>query len=78
MKLLRYGPAGAERPAILDRDGQLRDLSAHVDDLAGSALSPASLAALSALDTQSLPLVEGAPRIGACVGGVGKFMVSVR
>lgn len=74
MKLLRYGPRGQERPAMLDEDGGLRDLSAHVGDIAGDALSPEGLAALAALDPASLPLVGETPRIGPCVGAVGKFL----
>ena len=74
MKLLRYGPKGQEKPALLDAQGQLRDLSAHVPDIAGDALLPESLARLAALDPSSLPLVEGAPRLGACVGKIGKFV----
>ncbi len=74
MKLLRYGPAGQEKPGILDADGHLRDLSAHVADVDGAALAPASLAKIAAIDVASLPLVEGTPRIGACVGKVGKFL----
>jgi len=74
MKLLRYGEKGAEKPGLLDADNQIRDLSAHVPDIAGQALSPESLAALAALDPRSLPVVAGQPRIGACVGQVGKFI----
>ncbi|WP_146586927.1 fumarylacetoacetate hydrolase family protein [Puniceibacterium confluentis] len=74
MKFLRYGPPGAEKPGLLDAEGGLRDLSAHVQDLAGTTLSPESLGALAALDTANLPLVAGSPRIGPCVGGVGKFL----
>ena len=74
MKLLRYGPRGQERPAMLDEDGGLRDLSAHVGDIAGDVLSPEGLAALAALDPASLPLVGETPRIGQCVGAVGKFL----
>ena len=74
MKLLRYGAPGQERPGLLDRQGRLRDLSGHVDDIAGAALLPESLARLAALDPQSLPLVDGAPRLGACVGQVGKMV----
>ncbi len=74
MKLLRYGPAGQEKPGILDADGRLRDLSAHVADIDGAALAPASLAKIAALDVASLPLVDGTPRVGACVGKVGKFL----
>ena len=74
MKLLRYGPKGQEKPGILDADGRIRDLSAHVDDIAGDALTPQGLAKLSGLDPASLPLVGGDPRIGPCVGRVGKFI----
>ncbi|MBT2375290.1 fumarylacetoacetate hydrolase family protein [Pseudomonas fluorescens] len=74
MKLLRYGEKGQERPALLDKDGQLRDLSAHISDIAGSALLPHNLARLQDLDPASLPLVAGTPRLGACVGQVGKFI----
>ena len=67
MKLLRIGAPGAEKPAMLAADGSMRDLSAHVRDIDGAALAPASLAKLAALDPASLPKVEGAPRIGPCV-----------
>ena len=74
MKLLRYGAPGAERPGLLDSQGRIRDLSAHLDDVAGAALLPDALARLAALDTADLPAVEGNPRIGPCVGRVGKFI----
>ncbi|MCR6480436.1 fumarylacetoacetate hydrolase family protein [Variovorax sp. ZS18.2.2] len=74
MKLLRYGAAGQERPAMLDAEGRLRDLSAHVNDIAHDVLLPSGLARIAALDPQTLPLVEGSPRIGACVAGSGKFI----
>ncbi|KQW41639.1 MULTISPECIES: ureidoglycolate lyase [Pseudomonas] len=74
MKLLRYGEKGSEKPGLLDADNQIRDLSAHVPDIAGQVLGPDSLAALAALDPRSLPIVAGQPRIGACVGQVGKFI----
>ena len=74
MKLLRYGEKGQERPALLDNDGKLRDLSAVVADIAGQTLSPESIARLQDIDPSTLPLVEGSPRIGACVGQVGKFI----
>ena len=67
MKLLRVGAPGAEKPAILAADGTLRDLSAHIGDIDGAALSLASLAKLAALDPASLPAVPGQPRIGPCV-----------
>ena len=74
MKLLRYGDKGQEKPGLLDAQGNIRDLSAHIADVAGTALSAASLAALGKIDPASLPLVSGSPRIGACVGQVGKFI----
>ncbi|TPJ82530.1 fumarylacetoacetate hydrolase family protein [Mesorhizobium sp. B2-6-2] len=74
MKLLRYGEAGSERPGLLDADGTIRDLSAHVTDIAGTALHPASLEMLSKLDPKSLPVVPGKPRLGACIAGTGKFI----
>ncbi|MBN7776080.1 fumarylacetoacetate hydrolase family protein [Nitratireductor aquimarinus] len=74
MKLLRYGPKGQEKPGLVDAEGQIRDLSHHVPDIAGDVLSPAGLAAIAALDVASLPAVEGSPRIGPCVGRVGKFL----
>ena len=74
MKLLRYGEKGQERPALLDNNGALRDLSAVVTDIAGDTLSPQSIARLQEIDPSTLPLVQGSPRIGACVGQVGKFI----
>ncbi len=74
MKLLRYGPLGQEKPGLLDAAGTLRDLSAHVADIDGAALSPDSLARLRAIDPATLPAVPGTPRIGACVGAIGKFV----
>ena len=74
MKLLRYGAVGQEKPAMLDAEGRLRDLSMHVNDIAHEVLLPSGLARLAELDPQSIPLVEGSPRIGACVAGSGKFI----
>ena len=74
MKLVRYGEPGSERPGMIDANGAIRDLSAHVGDIAGATLSPASLAALAKIDPASLPLVAGTPRFGPCVAGVGKFI----
>jgi 2-keto-4-pentenoate hydratase/2-oxohepta-3-ene-1,7-dioic acid hydratase in catechol pathway len=74
MKLLRYGTLGSEKPGMLDAQGGIRDLSGMVADIAEDALSPAGLAKLAAIDPTSLPLVEEAPRIGACVGSVGKMI----
>ncbi len=72
MKLARYGERGAEKPGMIDANGNLRDLSGVIDDLAGTVL--ADLETLGTLDVASLPLVEGNPRLGPCVGGTGKFM----
>ncbi|WP_064686286.1 fumarylacetoacetate hydrolase family protein [Rhizobium bangladeshense] len=73
MKLMRVGEAGREKPALLDADGKIRDLSGHVADIGGEAISPAGLAKIAAIDPNSLP--ELAPgRIGACVAGTGKFI----
>lgn len=74
MKLLRYGPDGAEKPGMLDAEGHIRDLSGVVADIAGDVLTPEGLAVLGAVDPASLPVVEGAVRYGPCVGRVGKFM----
>ena len=74
MKLVRYGAIGQEKPGLIDKSGQLRDLSDHVKDLAGEAFSPASLAKLAALDPTKLPAVNSKPRIGAPVGGLPKFL----
>jgi len=74
MRLLRYGPAGQERPGLLDNTGALRDLTGIVPDIAGDVLLPESLERLRALDPADLPRVAGAPRIGPCVAGVGKFI----
>lgn len=74
MKLLRYGAPGQERPGILDPQGQIRDLSQHIADLSGEALLPAALDKLRALDINQLPRVEGQPRLGPCVGHIGKFI----
>ncbi|HEX9768737.1 MAG TPA: fumarylacetoacetate hydrolase family protein [Kiloniellales bacterium] len=74
MKLLRFGPPGEERPGLLDVAGQIRDLSGRIDELAGTALLPASLAGLATIDPETLPPVPGAPRLGPCVAAVGKFL----
>ena len=74
MKLLRYGPAGQEKPGVLDREGNIRDLSGAVRDIAGEALAPAALDRLRRLDPASLPLVPGTPRLGPCVGAVSKIV----
>ncbi|GFZ81840.1 ureidoglycolate lyase [Elstera cyanobacteriorum] len=74
MKLLRYGEPGAEKPGILDANGQIRDLSAHVGDIGGRWIAPEGLAAIAALPLDSLPIVSGTPRLGPCVTGTGKFI----
>ncbi|WP_312663671.1 fumarylacetoacetate hydrolase family protein [Pantoea sp. CTOTU49201] len=74
MKLLRVGEPGKERPAMLDEQGELRDLSHFIDDLAGDALLPSALERLRQLPLSELPKINGEPRIGACVGQIGKFI----
>jgi len=74
MKLLRYGPAGQEKPGLLDRNGRIRDLSSAVRDIDGEALAPASLDRLRRLDPANLPLVPDTPRLGPCVGSVPKIV----
>ena len=74
MKLVRYGNEGREKPGLIDADGLLRDLSSHVADINGPALSMDSLKMLYDIDPASLSAVSGAPRLGACVGDIGKFM----
>lgn len=74
MKLLRYGRPGEERPGLLDQEGNLRDLSGLVADIHPATLGDPELARLRAVDPNTLPMVTGAPRLGPCVGGVGKFL----
>jgi len=74
MKLVRFGSAGAERPGLVLADGSIADLSSVVPDLAGTALAPESLKKLAALDAAKLPRAPAGARLGACVGGVGKFI----
>ena len=74
MKLLRFGAPGEERPGLLDADGQIRDLSAVIDDIGGDSLSPASLERLRAIDVDTLQVVEGDVRLGSCVVKPGKFI----
>lgn len=73
MKLLRYGPPGAEKPGLLDAEGQIRDLSGQINDVTGATIGPDGLARLVNIDTGSLPVAEEA-RLGPCVGNVGKFI----
>lgn len=74
MKLLRYGPAGHEKPGLVDRDGKIRDLSGTLGDIDGAALAPAALDRLRRIDPASLPLVPGAPRLGPCVAHISKIV----
>ncbi len=74
MKLLRFGARGAENPGVLASDGSVRDLSGVVEDISGETLSETALEKLRAVDVDSLPVVGGDPRIGPCVGNVGKFI----
>ncbi|MCB8822202.1 fumarylacetoacetate hydrolase family protein [Microvirga rosea] len=74
MKLLRHGEAGSERPGLIGPDGEIRDLSARIGDIAGEVLDPKALEEIAGIDPASLPVVEGEPRIGPCVAGTGKFI----
>ncbi|SLN58900.1 fumarylacetoacetate hydrolase family protein [Oceanibacterium hippocampi] len=74
MKLVRFGPKGAEKPGMIDGQGTLRDLSGVIDDVAGDVLLPAGLAKLAGLDAATLPTVPGTPRLGPCVGRIGKLV----
>lgn len=74
MKLLRFGPQGQEKPGILDTDGRIRDLSKIIPDLAGQSLLQETINRLRGTDIKSLPIVDGTPRLGPCVAGVGKFI----
>ena len=74
MKLVRYGPAGKEKPGLIDADGKLRDLSRKVKDIGPDALAPAKLKELAKLDPKKLPLVKGRPRLGPCVTTPSKFV----
>ena len=74
MKLLRYGPKGQEKPGLLDAEGRVRSLDGVVPDIDGDAFSSAGMDRLCRADPSSLPLVEGNPRLGPCVGRVGKMI----
>src|SRR5215475_5758157 len=74
MKLVRYGPAGREKPGLIDAEGRIRDLSKIVPDIAGETLSPKGLAKIRKTPLAQLPLVKGKPRLGPCVGKVGNFI----
>jgi 2-keto-4-pentenoate hydratase/2-oxohepta-3-ene-1,7-dioic acid hydratase in catechol pathway len=74
MKLLRYGPKGQEKPGLLDGEGRIRGLADKIPDIDGTTIGPVGLDRLRQIDVASLPLVEGNPRLGPCVGRVGKFV----
>ena len=74
MKLLRYGPAGKEKPGLLDADGNIRDLSKVVADIGWDQISPAGLKKLAKIDPKSLPLVKSSPRLGVPYTGISKFI----
>ncbi len=74
MKLVRHGAPGTERPGLIDADGAIRDLSAHVDDISGDWLTARGLEQIAAIQPDTLPVVDGATRLGPCVGKVGKFI----
>ena len=74
MKLVRFGPAGKEKPALIDADGRLHDLSRKLRDIDADTLAPAKLKELAKLDPKKLPLVKGRPRLGACVAAPSKFI----
>ena len=74
MKLVRYGLPGQEKPGVLDRSGKIRDLGNIVKDLAGAELLPSALQRLATQDLSALPVVEGTPRLGPCIGIVSKVI----
>lgn len=74
MKFVRFGQPGAEKPGVIDNDGRIRDLSDHIDDVAGDVLAPQRLSRLAEIDPASLPLVEDSPRLGPCVGRIGRIV----
>src|SRR5438128_264528 len=74
MKLLRYGPSGKEKPGLLDKDNNIRDLSKVVADIGWGEISPAGLKKLAKIDAKSLPLVKGSPRLGVPYTGISKFV----
>src|SRR5260370_17327617 len=74
VKLLRYGPSGAERPGVRDHQGVVRDLSSVIPDLDATTLNPQRLASLESLDATRLPVVAGSPKLGPCVAHPGKFI----
>jgi 2,4-diketo-3-deoxy-L-fuconate hydrolase len=74
LRLVRYGPAGEERPGLIDAQGQLRDLSAHISDIGPDTLADEALTAIAAIPTDQLPVVQGEPRLGVPLTGIGKII----
>lgn len=74
MKLCRYGQNGAEKPGLVDAQGRIRDLSGVIDDVTSATITPEALERLRTVDPETLPLVEGDPRYGVPVAGIGKFI----
>lgn len=74
LKLVRFGPAGAEKPGLVDTQGRIHDLSAHIDDITPATLTDAGMAAIAAIPLSELPVVEGNPRLGVPLTGIGKMM----
>ena len=74
MKLLRFGSPGKEKPGLLDQEGGIRDLSSVINDINGETLSPRSIEQLSGIEPESLPIVTSEPRLGTCVGNIGKLV----
>jgi ureidoglycolate lyase/2,4-diketo-3-deoxy-L-fuconate hydrolase len=74
MKLLRYGPPGQEKPGLVDRDGRIRDLSGKIKDVTPDVLAPGKLEELARIDPNSLPLVDGKPRLGPCIANIPKLV----
>jgi 2,4-diketo-3-deoxy-L-fuconate hydrolase len=74
LKLVRFGPAGKERPGCIDSQGNVRALTSYIPDVTGDALRPSQLPSLLSIDPSSLPIVTSAVRLGPCVSGVGKFI----
>ncbi|MCZ6584567.1 MAG: hypothetical protein O6930_00975, partial [Gammaproteobacteria bacterium] len=78
LKLVRYGELGAERPGLIDASGTLRDLSGYIDDITPNTLSPEGLARLAAIDSATLPEVDGDPRLGVPLTGIRQIPALAR
>jgi len=74
MKLVRFGAAGDEKPGVIDEHGNLRDLSAYIEDITAQNLSDEKLSELSKINLNTLPIMDKSTRLGPCVSGVGKFI----